>query len=93
MRTFSLLVAILSATSLMAMPTAEEIAKAEPLVQEVMKSEMDALRLNRKTRQQVGAAAFKLAQEAQDQVRADEAGRAGHEDGLAVESHARFGHC
>ena len=40
-----------------AMPTAEEIAAAEPLVQEVMKAEMDALRSGKKTREQVGDAA------------------------------------
>ena len=35
----------------------EEIAAAEPLVQEVMKAEMDALRSGKKTREQVGDAA------------------------------------
>ncbi len=50
---------------LLSMPTPQEIAAAEPLVQEVMKSEMEALRLNKKTRAQVGAAAFALAKEAQ----------------------------
>jgi len=55
----------LYATFLQAMPSKEEIAKAEPLVQEVMKSEMEALRLNKKTRAQVGAAAVALAKEAQ----------------------------
>ncbi len=44
-----------------AMPTAEEIAAAEPLVQEVMKAEMDALRSGKKTREQVGDAAVALA--------------------------------
>ena len=42
---------------LLSMPTAEEIAAAEPLVQEVMKAEMDALRSGKKTREQVGDAA------------------------------------
>ena len=42
---------------LRSMPTAEEIAAAEPLVQEVMKAEMDALRSGKKTREQVGDAA------------------------------------
>lgn len=36
---------------LLSMPTAEEIAAAEPLVQEVMKAEMDALRSGKKTRE------------------------------------------
>ena len=44
--------------ALPAMPTAEEIAAAEPLVQEVMKAEMDALRSGKKTREQVGDAAL-----------------------------------
>ena len=46
---------------LLSMPTAEEIAAAEPLVQEVMKAEMDALRSGKKTREQVGDAAVALA--------------------------------
>ncbi len=55
----------LAARPASAMPSKEELSKAEPLVQEVMKSEMEALRLNKKTRAQVGAAAFALAKEAQ----------------------------
>jgi len=51
--------------TLAAMPTAEEIAAAEPLVQEVMKAEMDALRSGKKTREQVGDAALALAKAAQ----------------------------
>lgn len=50
---------------LLSMPTAEEIAAAEPLVQEVMKAEMDALRSGKKTREQVGDAAVALAKAAQ----------------------------
>jgi cyclophilin family peptidyl-prolyl cis-trans isomerase len=42
-----------------------EIAAAEPLVQEVMKAEMDALRSGKKTREQVGDAAVALAKAAQ----------------------------
>ena len=48
--------------ALPAMPTAEEIAAAEPLVQEVMKAEMDALRSGKKTREQVGDAASQRTQ-------------------------------
>ena len=48
-----------------AMPTAEEIAAVEPLVQEVMKAETEALRRGKKTREQVGDAAVALAKEAQ----------------------------
>lgn len=51
--------------TLAAMPTQEELAKAEPLVQEVMKAEMDALRSGKKTREQVGDAALALAKAAQ----------------------------
>lgn len=50
---------------LLSMPTAEEIAAAEPLVQEVMKAEMDALRSGKKTREQVGDSAVALAKAAQ----------------------------
>ena len=50
--------------ALPAMPTAEEIAAAEPLVQEVMKAEMTAMRNGKKTREQVGDTAAALAKEA-----------------------------
>ena len=60
----SLLASLLS-LPLLSMPTAEEIAAAEPLVQEVMKAEMDALRSGKKTREQVGDAAVALAKAAQ----------------------------
>ena len=49
----SLLASLLS-LPLLSMPTPQEIAAAEPLVQEVMKAEMDALRSGKKTREQVG---------------------------------------
>ena len=49
--------AVCVSATLAAMPTAEEITAAEPLVQEVMKAEMDALRSGKKTREQVGDAA------------------------------------
>ena len=48
-----------------AMPTQEELDKADALVQEVMKAEMDALRSGKKTREQVGDAAVALAKAAQ----------------------------
>ena len=60
----SLLASLLS-LPLLSMPMAEEIAAAEPLVQEVMKAEMDALRSGKKTREQVGDAAVALAKAAQ----------------------------
>ena len=47
------------------MPTQEELDKADALVQEVMKAEMDALRSGKKTREQVADAAVALAKEAQ----------------------------
>ena len=40
-----------------AMPTQEELDKADALVQEVMKAETEALRSGKKTREQVGDAA------------------------------------
>ena len=60
----SLLSSLLS-LPLLSMPTPQEIAAAEPLVQEVMKAEMDALRSGKKTREQVGDAAVALAKAAQ----------------------------
>ena len=57
MKPLILSLSCLFAAMLFAMPTAEEIAAAEPLVQEVMKAEMDALRSGKKTREQVGDAA------------------------------------
>ena len=57
MKPLILSLSCLFAARLFAMPTAEEIAAAEPLVQEVMKAEMDALRSGKKTREQVGDAA------------------------------------
>ena len=59
----SLLASLLS-LPLLSMPTPQEIAAAEPLVQEVMKAEMDALRSGKKTREQVGDAALALAKAA-----------------------------
>ena len=52
------LLASLLSLPLLSMPTPQEIAAAEPLVQEVMKAEMDALRSGKKTREQVGDAAL-----------------------------------
>ena len=57
MRSIVALLFALVGSIINAMPTAEEIAAAEPLVQEVMKAEMDALRSGKKTREQVGDAA------------------------------------
>ena len=57
--------AILLAVTAPATPTPQEIAAAEPLVQEVMKAETEALRRGKKTREQVGDAAVALAKEAQ----------------------------
>lgn len=65
MKPLILSLSCLFAAMLFAMPTAEEIAAAEPLVQEVMKAEMDALRSGKKTREQVGDAAVALAKAAQ----------------------------
>ena len=37
-----------------AMPTTEELTKADPLIQELMKDDLSALRSGKKTREQVG---------------------------------------
>ena len=66
----------LFAAMLFAKPTPQEIAAAEPLVQEVMKAEMDALRSGKKTREQVGDAVAALAKAAQAPARSTSSSRA-----------------
>ena len=51
--------------SLLAMPTEQELAKAGPLIQELMHDDLAAVRNGKKTREQVGDAAVALAREAQ----------------------------
>ena len=51
--------------SLPAMPTEQELTKADPLIQELMKDDLNALRTGKKTREQVGDTAAALAREAQ----------------------------
>lgn len=51
--------------TLVAMPTEQELATADPLIQELMKDDLNALRSGKKTREQVGDAAVALAKEAQ----------------------------
>ena len=58
-------VAVGASAPLAAMPNSQEISQAEPLVQEVMKSEMDALRSGKKTREQVGDTAVAFAKQTQ----------------------------
>ena len=53
-----------AATQLTAMPTKEEMKRAEPVVKERLASERAALKSGRKTRSQVAVAAMKLADEA-----------------------------
>ena len=65
MRLLLLISAAFLSLPLLSMPTQEELDKADALVQEVMKAEMDALRSGRKTREQVADAAVALAKEAQ----------------------------
>ena len=47
------------------MPTQEELSKAGPLIQELMRDDLAAMRNGKKTREQVGDAAVALAKEAQ----------------------------
>lgn len=54
----------ISAT-LSAMPTQQELAKADPLIQELMGDDLSALRAGKKTREQVGDTAAALAKQAQ----------------------------
>ena len=65
MRLLLLISAAFLSLPLLSMPTQEELDKADALVQEVMKAEMDALRSGKKTREQVADAAAALAKEAQ----------------------------
>ena len=65
MRLIFLISAAFLSLPLLSMPTPQEIAAAEPLVQEVMKAETEALRRGKKTREQVGDAAVAIAKEAQ----------------------------
>jgi len=58
---FSLLLCL----SLLAMPTEQELAKAGPLIQELMRDDLTAMRNGKKTREQVGDTAAALAKEAQ----------------------------
>ena len=51
--------------SLPAMPTQQELAKAEPLIQELMRDDLNAVRSGKKSREQVGDSAVSLAREAQ----------------------------
>ena len=53
------------AVTLAAMPTEHELSKAGPLIQELMRDDLDALRSGKKTREQVGDAAVALAKAAQ----------------------------
>ena len=51
--------------SLQAMPTEQELSKAGPLIQELMRDNLVAVRNGKKTREQVGDTAAALAREAQ----------------------------
>ena len=65
MRLLLLISAALLSLPLVSMPTEQELAKADPLIQELMKDDLNALRTGKKTREQVGDAAAALAREAQ----------------------------
>ena len=47
------------------MPTEQELSKADPLIQELMQDDLNAVRSGKKTREQVGDAAVALAKQAQ----------------------------
>ena len=64
-RRIVLLVAAVVSTALCAMPTQEELSKAGPLIQELMRDDLTAIRNGKKTREQVGDTAVALAREAQ----------------------------
>ncbi len=64
-RIILLLVLLCGESMLMAMPTREEIAKARPLVQELMRKDIEAGKRHEKTSEQVGDAAMALARQSQ----------------------------
>jgi len=53
------------AATLAAMPTQDDLSKADPLIQELMQDDLSAVRSGKKTREQVGDAAVALAKQAQ----------------------------
>ena len=60
-----LAVAVGVSATLAAMPTQQELSKADPLIQELMGDDLNALRTGKKTREQVGDTAAALAKQAQ----------------------------
>ena len=59
------LAAAVVSTVLCAMPTEQELANAGPLIQELMRDDLAAMRNGKKTREQVGDTAVALAKQAQ----------------------------
>ena len=57
MKPLILSLSCLFAAMLFAMPTQEELSKAGPLIQELMRDDLTAMRNGKKTREQVGDAA------------------------------------
>ena len=65
MKPLILSLSCLFAAILFAMPTQDELSKAGPLIQELMRDDLTAMRNGKKTREQVGDTAAALAREAQ----------------------------
>ena len=65
MKPLILSLSCLFAAILFAMPTQDELSKAGPLIQELMRDDLAAMRNGKKTREQVGDTAAALAREAQ----------------------------
>ena len=65
MKTVGMILMVSLAATAAAMPTQDELSKAGPLIQELMRDDLTAMRNGKKTREQVGDTAAALAREAQ----------------------------
>ena len=65
MKTVGLILMVSLAATAAAMPTQDELSKAGPLIQELMRDDLAAMRNGKRTREQVGDTAAALAKEAQ----------------------------
>ena len=59
-RIIVMLAAAVVSTAVCAMPTQQELEKVKPLVQDLMKSDLDAMKLGKKSRADVAKSAMSL---------------------------------
>lgn len=67
-RIIVMLAAAVVSTAIFAMPTADELEKVKPLVQDLMKSDLDAMKLGKKSRADVAKSAMSLYPQADSQA-------------------------